>query len=176
MGHLSGEEVLTCFKPKSSSEKEQTGATNFWLYAQCGLVRAARWCRWMKIQPALYDVNGWSIQAKIKRTRSFYLTRWLWLQTIHQNLVWKTRICGRSLGTTYFAIGRVVVSPMWEIPLFLPYLFFKQRFIFSLALHFRGQSCKTSLDILSAPDKVHLWDSHDKLLQVFNIATNQGRW
>ena len=82
MGHLSGEEVLTCFKPKSSSKKERTGTPNFWLYAQCSLVRAARWRRWMKIQPAMYDIDGWSIQAKIKRACSFYLTIWLWQEKL----------------------------------------------------------------------------------------------
>ena len=63
---------------KASSKIDQTGMPNFWLYAQCGWVRAARWHRWMKIEPAMYYVDGWSIQAGIRRACSFYLTRWLW--------------------------------------------------------------------------------------------------
>ena len=72
---------------KSSRKVERTGAPNFWLNAQCSWDRAARWRRWMKIQPAVCDVDGWSIQARIRRARSFYLTRWLWF------VIQKTLFC-----------------------------------------------------------------------------------
>ena len=42
------------------------------------------------------DVDGWSIQARIRRARSFYLTRWLWIVFMkclnHRSNLWM-KIC-----------------------------------------------------------------------------------
>ena len=42
---------------KSSSKVEWTRTPYSCSYAQCGLDRTAQWHRWMKIQPAVYEVT-----------------------------------------------------------------------------------------------------------------------
>ena len=76
--------IWTLPYPKSSSKVERTGTPYSFLYAQCGLDRAAQWCRWMKIQPAVYDItpaspvwHRWMKHTSKNKARPFIL---LWLQ------------------------------------------------------------------------------------------------
>ena len=72
--------IWTLPYPKSSSKVERTGTPYSFLYAQCGLDRAAQWCRWMKIQPAVYDItpaspvwHRWMKHTSKNKARPFIL-------------------------------------------------------------------------------------------------------